>query len=587
MRFCAERTWVALSSVLCLALALRLFALWTFTHSIYGPNLMPDEQVYDTWARLLLDGKPVPRVDDFPSAPAHVFAALYRVFGAGADAIRWFNALLGTATCAVMFIVGTQVKDRCVGVLCALLAAVYGPFILCSVTAHSTALGVFVFAGMLAVATRCFARCSALWCLALGAAIAATTWLRPNAVVLGAAAFAWLLLQALHERATLRTFAARLSAFGAGLSLLVLPGPFGGIPEPAFNLYLANTLDNPTPYFRPVRFASAEPGKQAAGFVVEASIRSGRQLTLAEAHDYFIDRLLREWREQPRAAAAKVISKVGASLHPYESANNHNLAFVKRFVSGLAPPYLDFAFIFAWACAGAFFVRNARAAQGLALLAFGYRCTLVLFFADTRVRAPLALALLPFAALGIEALINAVRDRDARRAWRLGLGAALVLATLYALPVPGAGDLSTAYNFHGLFLFDQGDLDRAQAFYRESSALHGSDSASAYLGLAAIAERRFDPAAARRYLSQIPDTHYKAADKYVQLGALLARSRKLGPAADAFERSLQINPGTLAIYPILIALQERLAPDKVEQTKQRYALVASVLATRPPLPAQP
>jgi tetratricopeptide (TPR) repeat protein len=572
-RICEEHTPLVLAGVVGLALGLRVFALWSLSRGLYGTSLMPDEQVYDAWARLLLEGKPVPRVYDFPSAPAYVFAALYRVFGASSGVIRVFDTVLGSATCGVMYAAGARAGGRFAGVVCALLAASYGPFVLFSVTAHHTALGLFAFACMLAAAALCFERATPLRAAGFGVALAVATWMRPNSLALALAGAGWLIVTAVRTRgAPLAARAAPLCAFAAGVSLLLLPGA-GSVPEPAFNFYLANTLDNPTPYFRPVRFASSEPSQQAMGFVVAASVQRGRALSLAEAHDYWLGELGREWRAQPGAAIAKLAAKAGAVLHPYEAANNHNLAFLRRYVAGLALPYANFALVFALAMIAlpTALRSGQRAARGLAWLALTYALTLLLFFADSRLRAPLALALLPFSALGVIALLEA----EPARRMRLALAAAAIITAQYALPVPGAGDLSTAYNFHALFLFDRGELDQAAAFYRESAELGGSDSPSAYLGLAAIAQKQGDFAAAERDLSLIPDAHYKAAEKYVQLGSLYVRTHRFPAAAAAFEHALAINPSTLDVYPLLIALYEHQhASTAAAEVRRKYAFVA-------------
>jgi tetratricopeptide (TPR) repeat protein len=398
-----------------------------------------------------------------------------------------------------------------------------------------------------------------------------------------------LLLGTLRDRAEPKRIASIVGAYGLSLVLSLSIGArmmgagdsFAGLPEPGFNLYIANTLGNDSAYFRPVPFASADPAQQATGFVVEASRRAERKLSVAEARAYWIDETWREWRSRPDAAARKVYEKVLASLNRYEAANNHDLQFIASHVRGLRLGFLSFPWLLGLAAVGLLRSPNeSRPARALALLAFCYWLTLLVFFADSRIRAPLAAALIPFSALGIAELIATQMHEPKRRLSVVWPG--VLAAAVTFLPCRGAGDASTALNFHALFLFESGDLDAAESFYERSTQTGGRDAASAYLGLAAIAEKRGDLDAAVAELERIPDDHYKAADKYLQLGSIMARRNHFEPAIAAFERSLSINSSTLQVYPVLQLLYEKLGrSEQAAGAAQRYALVQSFYDTQP------
>jgi tetratricopeptide (TPR) repeat protein len=242
----------------------------------------------------------------------------------------------------------------------------------------------------------------------------------------------------------------------------------------------------------------------------------------------------------------KVLSKLAASVNAYEHAHNQNLAFVARFVPPLALPWLSFGPVFALAILGAVRALNIEGKLWLTLMAAAYWSTLVVFFSDIRLRAPLALMLAPLAVLGLSTALRS-RGREAMKAALL-LVVALVVAHL---PVPGAGDLTSAYNLHALILFEAGDYDASERYYRESRQLEGLDSETALLGLAAIALKRGDLEKTKRILADVRDGHYRAAEKYELLGATLLREGRLDDAASAFEKALEITPGLLQTYSIL------------------------------------
>jgi tetratricopeptide (TPR) repeat protein len=414
---------------------------------------------------------------------------------------------------------------------------------------------------------RCVARPRAVEVALFAVALGLGTHVRGNALILVMAApiaFWWVW----RGRDQARPLLPKLLAYGIGLALVLVPLSNEGM---GFNLYLANTLDNPTPYYRPARFAPAQPAYQAGGFVLKASLDVGRNLSVTEARDYYDSRLRADWARNLRAAAMKVLAKLAASVNVYEHAHNHNLAFVSRFVPPLAWPWIGFGLLFPLAMLGIVDRRGAPECQWLIVMAIAYWLTLVVFFTEIRLRAPLALLLMPLGAIGLRGVFR--RRGRALAVVALVFGCGFVVTHL---PVPGAGDLTTAYNLHALMLFDSGDYQSAERYYRTSHGLAGLDSDSALLGLAAIAIKRSDLVRAHDLLLKMRDDHYKAGEKYEQLGDILVVQHRFDEAGRAFERALEINPGILRIYPVLEMLYAGLrSPDQVTETRKRYQYAAS------------
>ena len=551
-------SWLAPVLVIIGALALRLGVLGSFEGSIYGEQLMPDEQVYAEWARRLHEERPPPRhIDDFAALPAHVFALAYGVLGAEDGSLRLLNVLLGSVACLCLYFVGAAIGGRRSGVLAGALGAIYGPFLLASVTAHKTALGLCLLGTAMVAATRALALQGRPRLIAVGlfgALLGLGVHVRPNLVVLVwlAPGVGWWLWRRAGVAPAPESKPRLLAAYAVGLAVALVPLSRGGVlgaSEHGFNLYLGNDLNNALPYFRPARFAPAEPSLQARGFVLAASLELGRPLSRDEARAHYAAALRQQWSERPGDAVAKVIGKIGASLHHHEAANNHSLPFVARFVPALAVPWPGFGVLLGLALVGLWRGRDRAGVVALGLLSTSYWLTLVVFFTDARLRAALALLLIPIAAHGLSQVLNS-RGRG------LAIGVAVALAGLGVahLPVQGAGDLTSAHNLHALFLFEAGDLDGAERLYRAASELEGIDADSALLGLAAVADKRGDLERARELLLRIPDDHYKASDKHAQLAALQIKQRQLPAAAEELERSLSINPGNLRLYPLLTAV---------------------------------
>lgn len=558
---------LALGCVALVALAARLIAWSSFSASIYGSSLMPDEQIYDVYARAIQRGDSPPAIVGFTAhVPAYVFSLAYSVFGADPNSVRLLNVLLGAATCMCLYLAGATLENRTTGLITALLGALYGPFILASVTAHKTALELFLIGLTMALGVSATARPQALTVGLFAAALGLSVHVRGNAlvfVVVAPAAFWW----AWRRRDPFTPLLPMALAYGIGLAVVLVPLSSGGLfgaTEHGFNLYLGNDLDNPTPYYRPARFASSQPTLQGGGFVLKASLEEGRTLSTAEARAYYGSKLRAAWAAHPREALGKAWTKLAASVNVYEHAHNHNLAFVSRFVRPLGWPWIGFGLLFPIAALGVLDGLRSRQRQWLVMMAIGYWLTLVVFFTDIRLRAPLALLLMPLGAVGLQ---TAVRRRG--RALVTGTFVGACGLALTHLPVPGAGDLTTACNLHALMLFDAGNYAAAEEYYRASADLEGLDSESALLGLAAIAVKRDDLALARELLLKISDDHYKAAEKHAQLGGVLVRQHDFDQAAAAFERALEIDPSLLTTYPILEALYRKLGQSHRESDIRR------------------
>jgi tetratricopeptide (TPR) repeat protein len=569
VRFIERRHWFVLAGITLLALGVRLVTLSSFSRSIYGSQLMPDEQVYDFYARAIHEGKSLPHIVGFSAeVPGYVFSMAYSLFGVDAASARLLNVVLGAAICIGLYFAGEALANRATGLLAALFGALYGPFILASVTAEKTALALSLIGICAALGVRSVRRPRAVEVALFGVAVALATHVRGNALLLVLAApvaFAW----AWHRRQQTRPIVLYLGAYALGLAIVLVPLSSGGVlgaTEHGFNFYLGNNLDNATPYYRPARFAPSQPDLQGGGFVLKASLDVGRTLSTAQAREHYNAKLRAEWSAQPHAAARKALAKLLGSVSVYEHAHNHNLELVSRFVAPLALPWISFGVLFPFAVLGIVRRRETHECQWLTFAAVAYWLTLVAFFSDIRLRAPFALLLMPLAAVGLQDALH-------RRGRSLALSALLLAVTAGAthMPVPGAGDLTTAHNLHALMLFDSGDYDGAERHYRASHRLEGLDSDSALLGLAAVAIKRGDLPAAQGLLATLGDDHYKAAEKYVQLGDILVRQRRFEEAASALEHAIEIVPGLLRVYPILELLYARLGMrHEAAHTRERY-----------------
>jgi 4-amino-4-deoxy-L-arabinose transferase-like glycosyltransferase len=569
-------------STLLLALLLRLLALASLRGTIYFHYPLLDERIYHTWATALANGAwRSNAVYEFPPLPAYLMAAVYRLASPDLVTIRYLNLALGVLTCFLIYKVGERLGDRTTGLLAALGVAVCKPFILDSVVPLKTALFLVLFT-------------LSLWLLLRE--IEEPRWGR--ALLLGITA-ALLLNVAGHALALIPVFAAAVAipprswrragigllAFGAGLFLVVAPVAVrnhwvGGewvlsTSQGGFNLYLGNRLDNPEPYYVPVPFASASPFEQGIQFTLEASRRTGRKLTPAEASRYWRDEVVRLARERPGRFARKLGLKGLALLSAYERGDHYGLDFLSRFARFFALPLPGWGLFFPLGIAGLVAKRGrSRLALWIVAAACAYGATLIVFFTNTRYREPLILPLILLAALGLQDLFQAVKERQVR-AIAVYAAVALGATILGHLPFPGQGDQTAYANTHALILDSQGRTAEAIQYWQESARARGTFSPFADLSLAGKQLSRRDFDSGLRTLDRIPDTSFAAASKYELLGDVRVLQGDSAGAAAAYERSIALNGGRVRPREKLVWLLGTLDPARVEKEKADLGFVRS------------
>lgn len=552
---------VCVAGGLLVALVVRVVVLSGLKATLYWDGLSPDEDTYHKWAERFAAGTEVASfAPDFPRLPARVFGWVYAISGAHTSHLRFFNLALGVAACALVYAIGRALFGRGVGLCALLLAAFSESLAFYSATALHTLLGVVLTGLLIWILVDCLqrpARGLHARFAGAGALLGLLVNTRGNAVVLGLAMVPIAIAAARSLGRDPKLLAAQL--LGVLLAgYLVAASISGGVagPRSAFNLYLGNNAENPTPYFRPVRFTSSAPEYQATGFALEAARRAGEPLSLDRAERFWVSAVIGDALAHPGDALARGARKLLAVVHSSPSDNNLDLRMFRGAVPALAlclPTWL----LLALGIASAWLLpRDRRLALGAGVLAL-YAGSIALFFAGERLRVPLLMIALPFAAAGIAGLARAARVAQLR--WAATLA---VLALVAHAPLRGASDLSGAYNMHALLLLGRGEEDESARWYRRSLALDELDSPGARIGLAAILQKQGRLEEAVKVLEPLPDTHYEAASKQEWLGNLGLMMREPRAAAAAYAKAIELDSSKRNAYQGLFIASRMLGDEQ-------------------------
>jgi len=581
-KFIDEHSHSLLAGVLALALLVRVLALVSITHSLYGDFLLYDERTYDVWARDLLQGNSC-FIYSLSPLPAYLVAAIYKLFGPHMLHVRLVNVAFGVLTCGFIYGIATELRGKTVGLLSALVTALYKPFIFFSVTLLKEPLGLLLFSWMLYlfVAELTSNRCWQLPLIAILAGLLVNV--RQNAAItllIIGPVLLWTNYQ--RHRSRLKTFidaAIFCASFTAACSPFLLQnyrgtGKMSPMPLGGFDLYLGNNPTSTRPYYSPAPFAATIPDEQGIQFTIEASRQTGRRLTLAEGSGFWSKKAVSWANNHPAQFAHRLLRKSLVVFNGWEESDNHHIDFVAGFIPFFKYPWFGFSIVMPLGVAGllACARRDLKSTALLGVVAL-YVITLVTVFSNMRIRSPLIVIFIPYAIVGVLELLKAGPLLTRKRL--VTATAASAFVTIELLPVAGIGDLTGHYNLHASLLASKGQRDKAVAYWQMSSNARGYYSAFADISLSYLLLSQGDSGAALNQLAKIGDDSFVAFSKYDALGDVLRAKGELNEATNAYERSLAINSAQRFVYRKLIDIYAVSAPEKAARTRERLGYISS------------
>ncbi|MEZ5416022.1 MAG: glycosyltransferase family 39 protein [Vicinamibacterales bacterium] len=118
------------AAVFLTALAVRLLHLWQMSGTPYFATLLGDARGYDQWARRLAGGDWI-GTDVFYQAPLYpyVLGVIYTLTGAEPGAARVVQAVLGSASAALLLVAATRLFGARAGLIAGMMLALYAPAI--------------------------------------------------------------------------------------------------------------------------------------------------------------------------------------------------------------------------------------------------------------------------------------------------------------------------------------------------------------------------------------------------------------------------------------------------------------------------
>ncbi|MFA6109625.1 MAG: tetratricopeptide repeat protein [Candidatus Latescibacterota bacterium] len=498
-------------------------------------------------------------------------------------AIRLVQAVMGTASCVLVYLLARRAADRRVGRAAALLMAAYGPLIYYDGELLAVPLEILLNLLLLVLLTMATEDDRPGQWIASGAVAGLAAITRPNVLL-------FLVLYALWQAGVRRakpgalrgrTLLNRALLLGLPLALiigavtvrnylvggdLVAISSNGGV-----NFYLGNNAQYDST-------VAIHPGHHWENLVGEP-LQAGCT-TPSQCSGYFYRKAFAFIGSAPGEYAALLLKKTWLFWSGPEIKRNQSMYYAREHSRLLSLLLWDRVVSFPFGLVGPLSLLGLGLTRGmgtprasiLRLYALGYTASVVLFFVTARYRAPVVPVLLIFAAWALSALVQRVRDRSYRYP---ATAVAVLLVLLVGLNQGSAArpeDDAQLYHDLGEVHLRKADYPRAIEFLSRALQLE-SDYPSAHhnLAVAYLEQQRYDQAIlhAREALRSQPmnlDTRSVLAqalagsgqprEARAELQQVLRRNPSLQPAGYHYGRLLLRQGQPAEALPYLLAASQ-------------------------------
>ena len=545
------------------ALFVRLVHVWQIRRSPFFSLLMGDSHGYDEWARRIAGGEWFGH-EVFYQAPLYPYllGVIYAIAGRHLLLVRIVQAVIGSASCALLALAGARLFSRRAGIVAGLMLAFYAPAIFFDGLLQKSVLDVLFVSLALWLISRLNAQRAepaeehpavrssrpgrSIWWgwMWLGLAMGGLALTRENALVFIVVILAWAFVNA-ERRTTIVERLKQAAVFVAGLAIVLVPvaarnSYVGGgfyITTSQFgpNFYIGN---NPAAdgTYQSLRFGRGAPEYERQDATDLAEQALDKRLTPAEVSSYWTGRALDFITSTPAAWTMLMGRKVALLWNATEMLDTESQeahaewslplrlgGVVGHF--GILVPLALFGLIVTWPMRSRLWILYAMIAA--------YAASVVLFYVFARYRYPLVPLLILFAGAGLIAapafIARILPDphrgarQQARPLWIVAAVAAVAVFCNWPILSTTLMRAVTETNL-GVALQAEGRLDEATDHYHRAMAL-APDYPPAYNNLATALRAKGQLAdavttyrQALRLRPEYPEAQYNLANALMDAG---------------------------------------------------------------------
>ncbi len=451
---------------------------------------MVDAQVYDELGARIAegDGYPLPVFASNPFYP-YFLGAFYKVFGRSVLPVVIFQMLLGLGSIWLLYLIGSRIAGRPVGLIAMLIGGFYKPLLFFDTFLIPTSVGVFLNLLLIYQFLRLEKRPRAIPLFGAGLVLGLGTLVQGNLLLLLPVLLIWLFFRSGNRRSVgisiplvlgvlLALSPATLRNWTRG-GEFVLVSAHGGV-----NFYMGNNESATGVFSFPEGILLTPENINIHESRRLAEKAAGRKLTPSQISKYWFGRGWDWIRSHPADYALLTARKAFLFWNSYEIPDNADLYFYQERLPVLRWTPIMFGLVGPLGLFGLFYLGRRRGGIVLILFLASQFLSALLFYTHSRYRIPMAVGLIVPAALAVHSIALQFRRWSLPRKLWVVAGTALLFVLMNHQPVGFAGTQARAYSLTHLAgsLLEMGDSRGAEETYQEALNLSPGH-ASAHYGL--------------------------------------------------------------------------------------------------------
>ncbi len=539
----------------------RLIYIIQIKSTIFYNNFMLDEAFYSDWALSIAGGQWLGKglFDGLPLYP-YTLGIVFKIFGYNLFVARLIEVTIGSLSCVLLYLIAKEIFNKRAGIIAAIIAALYAPFIFYSGILVPTVFTVFFYLVSLLIFVKVVHAPTKRGFFLFGAIAGLAVMTRASMLLFLPFALAWVMIISVDKKKAIVNVA--LAAMG--LLLIMTPLLVRNYivskdivfltSHAGMNLYIGNN-EKADGRFKAPSWARSNIGGLQADAKTIAERALGRDLKDSEVSRYYASKSVSFIKENPGSFLRLLWRKLALFINKQEIYDAACYEVYRDKIPLLGFPFITFLFVGTLAIAGMLIaLRNWKKVMPLYLFMITYTVSILLYFVSSRYRVPFAMVMIIFAGFFISWFIDKIKKRNFLKA---GLSILLCVAIFPMVNFStGVDDITaTGYSNLGSLYLQAGEYGNAITAFKEAIRLDPS-SPKPYndAGYAYMMSR--DYKRAKKYifdaLSKDPDYAFA----YINLGLLNAREGNLNAAEKEYKTAIELNPNIPQAHNNLAGLYE-------------------------------
>lgn len=535
------------------AFAVRLTYLFQIEALPLFDNLLSDARIYDEWAQRIAAGDWLGK-GVFYQAPLYPYflGLLQGIFGHDLWSIRIVQAVLGAASCGLLFLAGKSFFSRAIGVAAGILLSLYAPAIYFDALIQKPVLDLFLIGSLLFLLSRTQSKPHWAQWIGMGVVLGLLGLSRENALLWAVVLLFWTWLY-FAERPT-RVRLGWAGAFLIGLMLVLLPVGMRNLKvggeftlttsQLGPNLFIGNNPSSDGTY-APLRPGRASPQYEQQDATELAQQALGRPLSPGEVSGYWLRRSWDYIRSQPldwlRLMGRKWL--MVWNVRELEDADDFYVyqewSWLLSFLGwaghfGVLAPLAAIGVVLTW--------RQWRKLWLLHALLMTFAFSVALFYIFARYRFSIVPLLALFAGAALVEGFALYREHRLREGLVCAAVLLVAVVSVYWPIVGRPGPSAAGYYNLGSALVKQGKMQEAIENYRHALRVQPNYSMPHYT-LGEIFAKQGNLADAVFHYQEAVRIDPDFAEAHNNLGSLLSRQGDFDRAIQHYRLALKLNPG--------------------------------------------